>query len=402
MNDLMRSTDRSQLWGEEATQWWVLLHGEGATPADRREFLTWVARSPERIEAYLRIERLMRVLRADTVRWPDTPAEALIHTARVSLEPVALSPTDARACPVPDPRHPEMRRSGQPRARLRAGIAAAAALLAAALAGWLWLPRGAQTYRTHPGEQRSILLADGSRVTLNSASAVEVELRRHRRVIHLLRGEALFQVSHDPARPFDVHADGEVVRAIGTEFNIDLLAQDAAVTVLQGRVAVMSAAQARAPVRAALFAPGAGRAPGVAPRLERFPAPAGALILGVAQRVFITPHGVSAPRPVRDLTATTAWTRGQLVFEHRPLGEVVDELDRDGNQHIVIDSLALRERQVTGVIQLDDSRSLLEFLSDVPGVVIRRGSDGTSIVTLQPARPPGMSGAQARVNPSHR
>ena len=402
MSDLTRSTDRSRLWGEEATQWWVLLHGEGATPADRGEFLTWVARSPERIEAYLRIERLMTVLRAGTVRWPDTPAEALIRTALASMEPATLSAMDAKARLPPDPRHCEVRRSAQPRARVRAGIVAAAALLAAALAGWLWLASGTQIYRTHAGEQRSLLLADGSRVTLNSASAIAVDLRRHRRVIHLLRGEALFQVSHDPARPFDVHADGEVVRAIGTEFNIDLLAEDAAVTVLEGRVAVMSAAQARAPVRAALFAVGAGRAPGVAPRLERFPAPAGALILGVAQQVFITPHGLSTPRRVQDLTATTAWTRGQLVFEHRPLGEVVDELDRDGNQHIVIDSPALRARHVTGVIQLDDARSLLEFLSDVPGVVIRRGSDGTSIVTLQSAPPQEMSGAQARVNPSHR
>jgi transmembrane sensor len=402
MSDLTRSTDRRELWGEEATQWWVLLHGEGATPADRREFLTWVARSPERIEAYLRIERLMTVLRVATVRWPDTPAEALIRTARAAVEPATLSPTDARACPPPNPEHSAVRRSRAPRARLRAGAAAATVLLAAAIAGWLWLPGGAQIYRTRAGEERSILLADGSRVTLNAASAIAVDLRRHRRVIHLLRGEALFQVSHDPARPFDVHADGEVVRAIGTEFNIDLLAEDAAVTVLEGRVAVMSAAQARAPVRAALFAPGAGRAPGVAPRLERFPAPAGALILGVAQQVVITPHGLSAPRPVQDLTATTAWTRGQLVFEHRPLGEVVDELDRDGNQHIVIDSRALRARRVTGVIQLDDSRSLLEFLSDVPGVVIRRGSDGTSVVTLQPAHPPGMSGAQAGMNRAHR
>ena len=390
----MRSTHDSRRWSEEAAHWWVLLHGEGATSAQRREFLAWVARSPERIEAYLEVERLVGTLRAGTVHWPDTPVESLIEAARASSHPVALTPTAASPVQI------RGGADGAPR-RIRArwvAVATAAAALAAALGAWLWMPGGAQIYRTRAGEQRSVLLADGSRVTLNSASIVEVELHRHRRVLHLLRGEALFQVSHDPARPFDVHADGGVVRAIGTEFNVDLRPHYAAVTVLQGRVAVMSDQQARLPVLSAPFAPPPDGAARVRPQLERFPAPAGALILGVAQQVLITPHGMSAPRPVSDLTATTAWTRRQLVFEHRPLGEVVDELDRNGRQHIVIASARLRARQVTGVIQLDDPGSLLEFLSDVPGVQIRRSSDGARIVTLRRIRASHVSNAHPHVN----
>ncbi len=388
----MRSTDDSRQWSEDAAHWWVLLHGEGATAAERREFLAWVARSPERIEAYLQVERLVGTLRAGTVRWPDTSVEALIEAARASTRPVPLAP----AAPPVQSRGPAPAGAPRrPRARWAAGAAAALAL-AGALGAWLWIPSGVQIYRTRAGEQRSILLADGSRVTLNSGSAVEVDLRKRRRVLHLLRGEALFQVSHDPARPFDVHADGDVVRAIGTEFNVDLRPRYAAVTVLQGRVAVMSDQQARLPVPVTPFSPPTGAVPRVRPRLEHFPAPAGALILGVAQQVFITPHGMSAPRPVSDLAATTAWTRRQLVFEHRPLGEVVDELDRDGRQRILIDSARLRARQVTGVIQLDDPGSLLEFLSDVPGVRIRRRADGMSVVTLR--RVHRVSAAHPRVN----
>ncbi len=390
----MRSTDNSRRWSEEAAHWWVLLHGEGATAAERREFLAWVARSPERIEAYLEVERLVGTLRTGKIRWPDTSVEALIEAARASSRPAPLA--QAVAPPV---QIGGTRAVGAPRrTRARWAAVAAAAVVAAALGAWLWRSGGAQIYRTGAGEQRSILLADGSRVTLNCASAVEVDLRRHRRVLHLLRGEALFQVSHDPARPFDVHADGGVIRAIGTEFNVDLRPHYAAVTVLQGRVAVMSDQQAHLPVPAAPIAPPMGGMPQPRPQLERFPAPAGALILGVAQQVFITPHGMSAPRPVNDLAATTAWTRRQLVFEHRPLGEVVDELDRDGGQHIVIDSARLRAREVTGVIQLDDPGSLLEFLSDVPGVRIRRSSDGTSVVTLRRAQPRHVSSAHPQVN----
>lgn len=391
MSSPRRTGEAGALWGSEAAQWWTLLHGEEATVADRREFLEWVARSPERIEAYLAIERLMTVLRADTVRWPDTPAETLIGAAKSAREAVPLSGAGGIGHPPEIPRRRDGRRDaavGRSR-RLRfvwgAALGVAATALAAALALWLWMPGAVQFYHTRAGEQRSILLADGSRVTLNSASTVEVELGKRRRIVRLLSGEALFQVSHDPARPFDVYADGAVVRAIGTEFNVNLTPRYAEVTVLEGRVAVMSEAQATVPL--------AGAASLGRPMLRKFPAPAGAMILGVAQQVLITSHGMHAPRPVNDLAATTAWTRGQLVFEHRPLGEVVDEFDRDGGPPIELDSAALRARRVTGVIQMNDPQSLLEFLSDVPGVVIRHASDGTSIVTIEP-HVPARSAAQ--------
>ena len=406
MSDVPRLSDSRRLWREEAAQWWTLLHGEGVTAADRREFLSWVSRSPERIEAYLAMERLMTVLRADAVRWPDTPPETLIREARSSLEPTPVGVGES-ASPRANARRAAVRHraDGERRTR-RSGWIAAAVLagLAAAVAFWLWLPGGAQVYQTRTGEQRSILLADGSRVTLNSASSVVVDLGRRRRIVHLLRGEALFQVSHDPSRPFDVHADGEVVRAIGTEFDVAMLQRYAAVTVLQGRVAVMSAAQARLPVNPAWFAPPGGVPPGRRPALEHFPAPPGALILSVAQRVLITSRGLSTPRPVSNLAATTAWMHDQLVFEHRPLGEVIDELDRDSGQRIVISSATLRARKVTGVIEIDDPGSLLAFLRDVPGVEIHRAGDGASVVTLSSA-PPGeaahMSGAQHPVNQTH-
>lgn len=398
MSDETRATPASARWGEEAAHWWTLLHGEEATAADRREFLAWVSRSPERIEAYLVIERLMTVLRADGVRWPDIPAEMLIRAAKSAREPVPLS-SDSGSERLPlGSRGPDAPAGARARSWRRFGLGWTAAalgvvatLLAAALAGWLGQLRGVQLYQTRAGEQRSILLAEGSRVTLNSASTVEVELDRGRRIVHLLSGEALFRVSHDSARPFDVYAEDAVVRAIGTEFNVDLRANYAAVTVLQGRVAVMSASQASLPTAPQRVTPGGG----TRQRPERFPAPRGALILEAAQRVYITPTGLSEPRPVSDLAATTAWTNRQLVFEHRPLGEVVQEVNRDGGEHIRIDSAALSAREVTGVIELEDPGSLLRFLADVPGVVIHRAPDGTSVVTLRrepPARAPGTSG----------
>lgn len=376
---MSRPTDSTRFWSEEAAHWWTLMHGDGATATDRREFLSWVSRSPERIEAYLGMEQLMAALQSQKIRWPDTPAEALIREAKSSscaASTPAILP-GLHAAGRDDGPAAEFRDRRGIGLRWRLSLGAIAAGIAALLVSfWLLMPAGSQRYATGPGEQRSIPLADGSRVTLNSASSVEVRLGKHRRIIHLLRGEALFQVSHDPHRPFDVYAEGAVVRAIGTEFNVDIRSNYAAVTVLQGRVAVMSGAQASLPVPG-VSPPGPG-----APELQGFPAPDGALLLGVAQRVIITPAGVGNPQRVEDLPAITAWTRGQLVFDNRPLGEVVDELNRSSAGRIVIQSSRLRSRKVTGVIQLDDPGSLLSFLSDVPGVVIRRSSDGTTVVTL--------------------
>lgn len=375
---MARNTDSTQFWSEEAAHWWTLLHGEGATAADRREFLAWVSRSPERIEAYLGMERLMAALQSQQVQWPDTPAEALIREAKAFRETASVATIfpDSRATVPAGASTAETGRVRWTGLKWGVSLGAAAAIAALVVTLWLLLPAASQRYGTGLGEQRSILLADGSRVTLNSRSAIGVELGKHRRIIHLLRGEALFQVSHDPARPFDVYADGAVVRAIGTEFNVDIESSYAAVTVMEGQVAVMSGAQASLPVPT-----GAAQAPG-RQALQQFPAPAGALLLGVAQRVIITPGGIAHPQHVEDLSAITAWTRGQLVFESRPLGEVVDELNQYTAKRIVIQSSRLRLRKVTGVIQFDDPSSLLSFLADVPGVVIHKSGDGTTTVTL--------------------
>jgi transmembrane sensor len=372
--DVARTPESTGIWSEEAAHWWTLLHGEGATAADRREFLSWVSRSPERIEAYLGMERLMAALQSRDLRWTETPAEELIREAKAAAASPPVAATGRFRITPAEPR-------GSRRTALKWGLAlgAVAACFAAAVVALRLplLPAGSQRYATGFGEQRSILLADGSRVTLNSASGIEVDFGKLRRTIHLLHGEVLFQVSHDPARPFDVHAAGAVVRAIGTEFNVDLRSNYTAVTVLQGRVAVMNGAQASLPVASA------GRPASGGPPSPGFPAPPGALLLGVAERVIITPAGMARPQRVDDLSAVTAWTHGQLVFENRPLGEVVDELNHSSAQRIVIRSSRLRERKVTGIIQLGDPDSLLSFLSDVPGVLIHKTRDGTTVVTLR-------------------
>src|ERR1700735_1084840 len=171
---------------EQASHWWELLHSDSASNSDHREFGEWVARSPERVEAYLQTARLVHALKSPTVRWPTTPAEQLIREAkRAPPEPVQLL---NRGTGVTSPLPPSARRaaaadSGAAPAgdrrlwrgplRGRGAWGAAAAVLAVCAVSWSYLT-GPQVYQTRFGEQRSILLEDGSRITLNTASRIDV------------------------------------------------------------------------------------------------------------------------------------------------------------------------------------------------------------------------------------
>lgn len=377
---------------EQAAEWWARLHDEAVTPADQREFGEWVARSPERIAAYLRTARLMRALRSGRAEWPQTPADELIREAKAA-------PLDAMTLPGVGPEgsswqsppkahsSPRIERSTtQPSRHLQLAWYACAAVLLLVIATGVWLGlQRPQEYATGFGEQRSVLLADGTRVTLNTASYMEVSFHQSRRVVSLLAGEALFEVAHDPARPFDVVVRDSVVRAIGTEFNVELRPRDATVTVVEGRVAVMQKAAVVAPVphlhRATASLPGPDRSTGGSPEVQPFPAPPGSLILAAAERVVITASGPAAPQHITDLTAATSWVERRLVFEHEPLSEVAARFNRYNREQIVIEGADLGRKEVTGVFRSDDPRSFLSFLSGLPGVRVRERPDGTQVVS---------------------
>ncbi len=90
------------------------------------------------------------------------------------------------------------------------------------------------------GEQRSIALADGSTLELNSRSKVRVRYSEHERALELLEGQALFRVAKDTSRPFIVSCDGTRVRAVGTQFDVNKKRGGTVVTVVEGQVSVVS------------------------------------------------------------------------------------------------------------------------------------------------------------------
>src|SRR5690606_14686343 len=119
----------------------------------------------------------------------------------------------------------------------RYAAAASVVILAGALL-LVFVPTRPQVYSTGIGEQRTVKLADGSIVHLNTDSSLRVEYSPATREVHLVEGEALFVVAKEPARPFRVEAGQTTVQALGTQFNVYRRAGGIEVSVIEGAVRV--------------------------------------------------------------------------------------------------------------------------------------------------------------------
>jgi transmembrane sensor len=345
---------------EQASRWWVLLNDGSATPADHRAFVEWVSRSPERVEAYLQAARLTLALKSQKTRWPDTPIEDLVRAARTAPSDVASLPSA--------PSRSEAQTRGSPSASSRGfrlpmftRLATLAVAAVAVLVTGLYFYLTPQRLQTAVGEQRSVVLGDGSLVTLNTSSSIEVHMMKDRRTVKLLAGEALFEVAHDPRRPFDVTTGETTVRAVGTQFNVDRRAASTTVTVVEGQVAVFTTPDGTK---------GGGQT---------------SLPLSAGEQLTVAPR--TARHPVRtDVATAIAWTQRKLIFERRQVGEVADEFNRYNRQVIEIQSAELRNQEVTGVFQANDPGSFLTFLSRLPGVTIQQSADHSRFVVTLEAR----------------
>ncbi|WP_202839139.1 FecR family protein [Luteimonas saliphila] len=246
---------------------------------------------------------------------------------------------------------------GATRARRRRGFLsmAAAAIVAVVALGWWWQHQPPSSFETGIGEHASIALPDGSRLELNSNSAVRVDYSDAARVIHLARGEAFFTVAHAPERPFWVVADRTWVRAVGTAFNVYRREDGVRVTVSEGRVKVATVASRGAPSDAVL---------------ERVPAS----LLGAGQQAEMQgTHASVRALPAPEVHREVSWRSGTVYFEDRPLDEVIDEISRYTPLRIEVGPRA-RTMTVGGTFQTNPqgAEMLLAMLKEGLGLEVRR------------------------------
>lgn len=336
---------------EEASTWFVVFRSQNLADNARLEFQEWLKRSPEHISAYLEIASIYADIPAP--EHGRTPPE-LIERAKASANINVHSLNPGRRPPGVRPTW--LSRLFSDRWVLVSQVAVVLSVLVfVGVGGWLYLDRN--TYRTAVGEQRSITLSDGSIVELNARSEVRIAFRDEQRDVELLDGQALFRVAKDQRRPFIVQAGTTSVRAVGTQFDVYRRSTGTTVTVVEGRVAVLSATDQAAMQSQMRETPVA------------LPILVTKAMLVAGEQMTVTPSGTQkVERP--NIAAATAWTQHQLVFDGTPLSEVLEEFSRYTTRGLIIDTPELAHLQISGQYTSNSPDSLLRFLSLQKGLVV--------------------------------
>lgn len=256
------------------------------------------------------------------------------------------------------------------RALLGGGIAAVAAGVAAAVVGPDLL--AGKTYRTEPGEQRRLRLADGSTVMLNTHSKLRVRFDGDERRLFLDYGQAWFQVAKDAQRPFRVFVGKDEVRALGTAFDVRREGARATVTLEEGRVAIFRDASSQPLSKGS----GAGAAPS---KLVAGPV-APAIILSPGDEARLVPAAAPAVAVV-DLAHVQAWRTERVILESTPLGEAVEEFNRYGGPRLVLGDPELAALPVSGVFHTDRPKAFAEAVSASFPVRSTTVADGRIVLT---------------------
>ena len=294
------NTDR----GAEAAEWLVRLQADDLSEADAIAFEAWLDK-PGAAPAYDAALRLDREFQTNA---------AAVRQGLAERRP---------------------RRAFAFRGYAAAGALAAAALVAALVIPTFTAAPAPQAYATAIGEHRSVTLADGSKIDLNAGTRLSVTMGRHERQVVMDEGQAVFDVSHDPARPFVIAVGDRTVQVVGTQFDVRRRDGRLSVTVTRGAVEVRPA----------------GSAPGQAYRLhpgQRFEHLEGNPL---AQ--------VSAAAPEQAL----GWRSGRLVYRDQPLSAVVADLNAQFARPIRLADPKLAATPISGVFILDSEDAVVRRLA---------------------------------------
>ncbi|MEJ2760083.1 MAG: FecR domain-containing protein [Gammaproteobacteria bacterium] len=217
-------------------------------------------------------------------------------------------------------------------------------------------------YATAVGGLKSVVLPDGSRIRMNTASRVTVSFNREARLIHLDAGEAWFKVAHDNQKPFVVYAGKYAVKDLGTAFSIRVKDNGIDLTVTRGRVEVASLKR-RLPARTWPDPDSIKTAP------SRFPLKAG-------QHVVFD-QGIELAQKVKpaQLEKMLSWRDGMLIFDNDPLEKVVAEINRYTPVRIVISDSHIRNLRFGGYFRTNDVPSILATLQKGFGIHVEKIND---------------------------
>lgn len=327
---------------EAAAYWAMRLASEECGPADRAAFAAWRDEDLEHAKAYERTQRGMRAIDR--------------HVGHPDLEAISKQILADTA-----PKRSMWRRWQ------KAAIAASVMFVAGVSGVFLWqsgVERNAllvgmqgEIYETAIGERSTIVLSDGSTVTLNTNSRIEVDFVEAQRDISLVRGQALFEVAKDASRPFIVEAGNQRITAIGTAFDVRFdKDNEVKVVLVEGRVAVDELVMDET-----VAAP----TPVPAKRIEM-----------TAGEVLVAAADVERSVEAIDIEEATSWRDGRLLFRAKPLQEAIDEVNRYSVAQLRLsEDPRLKDVVVNGVFNAGQSESFLLALGSMHAIDAQRTAE---------------------------
>lgn len=345
---------RERLEAEAAD--WLARREQGLNAAEAERFAAWQARSPRHAETLAELEEAW-----SAINRPRRQGRGVAWLARVD----ALATQAGR------------RRAGRRRCWQAGALAAAAGLVVGLFALRPVAPEApgpfvARTVILRPDQQ---MLSDGSLVELNAGAEIEVDYAAARRRVRLRRGEALFSVAKDPARPFVVEVGGVEVRAVGTAFVVRYDADQVRVLVTEGRVAVERAADGQNLLRDAASVPDVPLATGLPPRT-----------LAAGQRLEIPE--AQAPRPglpvasvsSHEVADALAWRQRRVEFNATSLAEAVPLFNQHPGPRLVFASRETGALRISGVFWTDDAEGFARLLESSLGLSATRNAAGDIVL----------------------
>ncbi|MFK4824922.1 FecR family protein [Paenochrobactrum sp. BZR 588] len=195
--------------------------------------------------------------------------------------------------------------------------------------GAIWLKNRGHDYQTLTGEIRQFTLADGSIIELSGESAVSVDFNAKARIVILHYGEAYFTVARSD-KPFVVKAAEAQITALGTQFNVAVLNDQATVIVTEHAVRIDYAHQTAT--------------------------------LHAGEKLIYANNIINPPTPSDDET-DLAWRNGKLIFIARPLAEVLQELNRWSPVRLRLIDGGLSNHQVTLIVNISDIADIVPQLA---------------------------------------
>ena len=337
-----------------AAAWFAMKQAEGWTPERQIEFDAWLKQSTAHRIAFLRVSEAWKRFgdldaptmnctpgaipdRGDWV-WCSLPqdAERSLSGERVVVHqnpPLEVRRTVAFAS-----------RALSPRIWRSAAAAVTLAVLAAiGLTSW-YVAHQSTSYRTEVGQIRSVPLEDGSHVTLDTGSRIEVAVRADERRIDLIGGDAYFEVAKDPARPFVVSVERARVVAVGTQFYVERDDNGFIVLVTEGKI-----------------------------RLERPAESPQEVSAGSEARLDSSGLRMSHPTDM-EVEETLGWRSGYLLFRDTSLVEAVAKFNRYTHKKMLIKDPSIAGIRIGGHFRLEDVQGFLWLLkSGFPINVDERG-----------------------------